>query len=212
MAFHYVVVHCILIHVSNCQRSIYLFATNFQNSDRKSLCVNKKKTSKWRQNIVFPSKIHFWVRLRPFRNLCLWVVLVFRRKSCPQPNLIHFETQNDSIFLFFFFWMLQEELVNNSTQTGRPSNTDENNNPDWMVFLNQNYECRLKSSTMGEMRLYPGHHKHAFTTCNRAIVSFVWANFQLIFISFDFGTICFAMIHVLIRVFHFMFGVCVADV
>lgn len=115
-------------------------------------------------------------------------------------------------FFVFFFWMLQEELVNNSTQTGRPSNTDENNNPDWMVFLNQNYECRLKSSTMGEMRLYPGHHKHAFSTCNRAIVSFVWANFQLIFISFDFGTICFAMIHVLIRVFHFMFGVCVADV
>lgn len=167
---------------------------------------NEDKISCFRRKYIFGSDC-----VRSGISVCEWFWFFVENRA---HNQIWYISKRKMIplFCFFFFWMLQEELVNNSTQTGRPSNTDENNNPDWMVFLNQNYECRLKSSTMGEMRLYPGHHKHAFTTCNRAIVSFVWANFQLIFISFDFGTICFAMIHVLIRVFHFMFGVCVADV
>lgn len=52
------------------------------------------------------------------------------------------------------------------------SNDDCNNNPYYpIVIRNTNFECKIKSSTMGEIRLYAGHYKHTFTTCNRPIVS-----------------------------------------
>ncbi|XP_055302005.1 uncharacterized protein LOC129568333 [Sitodiplosis mosellana] len=65
-----------------------------------------------------------------------------------------------------FFNDMMNSSTPRSTQTDSIGN-DDNNNP--LLFSSLNYECRLKSLTLGEMRFYAGHHKHAFSTCDRPI-------------------------------------------
>lgn len=105
--------------------------------------------------------------------------------------MIFFSLLIPSVYFFEIDFHLQDEMVNMSTQTDNTNSDVNNNSP---VFSGISYHCQMKSSTVGEMRLYAGHQKHIFATYNRSIVRLFLPNKTICLICFH--AICFHLIYV----------------